>query len=47
LAQDLFPKIDFRTLAATFCFYTPIYRDLLLWGGAVVFVAFPFGVDRG
>lgn len=31
----LFPGINYRTLAATFCFYIPIYRDILLWGGVV------------
>eukprot|EP00047_Mylnosiga_fluctuans_P014017 m.34734 g.34734 ORF g.34734 m.34734 type:complete len:371 (+) comp5256_c0_seq2:440-1552(+) len=33
--QAMFPKIHFRTLAATFCFYIPIYRDILLWTGVV------------
>ncbi|EGD74554.1 hypothetical protein PTSG_05918 [Salpingoeca rosetta] len=33
--KKLFPGIDFRTLAATFCFYVPVYRDILLWGGVV------------
>jgi hypothetical protein len=31
--QGLFPGVHFRTLAATFCFYIPLYRDLLLHGG--------------
>eukprot|EP00049_Salpingoeca_infusionum_P018162 m.356001 g.356001 ORF g.356001 m.356001 type:complete len:348 (+) comp17413_c0_seq1:211-1254(+) len=31
----LFPGINFRTLAATFCFYIPGYREALLWGGVV------------
>lgn len=31
----LFPGINFRVLAATFAFYIPIYRDILLWGGVV------------
>eukprot|EP00730_Choanoeca_flexa_P013449 TRINITY_DN5331_c0_g1_i2.p1 TRINITY_DN5331_c0_g1~~TRINITY_DN5331_c0_g1_i2.p1 ORF type:complete len:324 (+),score=39.78 TRINITY_DN5331_c0_g1_i2:61-972(+) len=33
--KQLFPNLEYRTLAATFCFYVPIYRDLLLWGGVV------------
>lgn len=33
--QDLFPGIDFRVLAASFCFFIPGYRDLLLWSGFV------------
>jgi len=33
--SELFPGIDFRVLAATFCFYIPGYRDLLLFGGVV------------
>lgn len=33
--QGSFPGINFRVLAATFCFYIPIYRDILLWGGVV------------
>ena len=35
-AQKLFPGIDFRTLAATFVFYIPGYRDLMLFGGCHV-----------
>jgi 2-acylglycerol O-acyltransferase 2 len=31
--QKLFPGVNFRTLAATFCFYMPVYRELLLYGG--------------
>jgi 2-acylglycerol O-acyltransferase 2 len=27
---ELFPGIDFRVVCATFCFYIPIYRELLL-----------------
>lgn len=34
LCQKLFPGINFRTLAATFVFYVPLYRDLMLLGGA-------------
>eukprot|EP00053_Salpingoeca_punica_P010704 m.95964 g.95964 ORF g.95964 m.95964 type:complete len:343 (-) comp15472_c3_seq4:250-1278(-) len=33
--SEMFPGVQFRTLAATFCFYVPIYRDILLWGGVV------------
>eukprot|EP00056_Hartaetosiga_gracilis_P003002 m.58795 g.58795 ORF g.58795 m.58795 type:complete len:365 (-) comp11285_c0_seq3:43-1137(-) len=33
--KKLFPGINFRTLAATFAFYIPGYRDVLLWGGVV------------
>ncbi len=33
----LFPGVDFRTLAATFCFYVPLYRELLLWAGGDFF----------
>ena len=32
--QSLFPKLHYRAIAATFTFYLPIYRDLLLLGGA-------------
>lgn len=32
---SLFPGINFRALAATFCFYLPGYRELLLAGGVV------------
>ncbi|KJE94068.1 2-acylglycerol O-acyltransferase 2-A [Capsaspora owczarzaki ATCC 30864] len=32
---DLFPGVDYRVLAATFCFYLPLYRDLLLASGVV------------
>jgi hypothetical protein len=31
----IFVGVDFRVLAATFCFYIPFYRDLLLYGGVV------------
>jgi hypothetical protein len=31
----MFPQINFRVLAATFCFYVPIYRDMLMYGGVV------------
>eukprot|EP00037_Helgoeca_nana_P037789 m.17719 g.17719 ORF g.17719 m.17719 type:complete len:350 (+) comp9407_c0_seq1:91-1140(+) len=31
----LFPGINLRTLAATFCFYIPGYREVLLGGGVV------------
>jgi len=31
----LFPGINIRTLAATFCFYIPGYREMLLSGGVV------------
>ncbi|EDQ88945.1 uncharacterized protein MONBRDRAFT_25681 [Monosiga brevicollis MX1] len=33
--KELFPHLKYRTLAATFCFYTPLYRDMLLFGGVV------------
>jgi hypothetical protein len=33
--QSLFPGIQFRALVATFCFYLPVYRELLLSGGVV------------
>merc|ERR1711935_797420 len=33
--KTLFPGIEFRVLAATFCFYIPIYRDILMLGGVV------------
>jgi 2-acylglycerol O-acyltransferase 2 len=29
------PHLDVRTIAATFCFYTPIYRDILLFSGVL------------
>lgn len=32
---EAFPFVNFRTLAATFCFYIPLYRDMLLYGGVV------------
>ena len=32
---QLFEGIDFRTLSASFCFYVPLYRDLLLAGGVI------------
>lgn len=31
--QSLFPHLDVRFLAASFCFNTPIYRDLMLYSG--------------
>eukprot|EP00038_Savillea_parva_P017076 m.18995 g.18995 ORF g.18995 m.18995 type:complete len:350 (+) comp3649_c0_seq2:15-1064(+) len=31
----LFPGVNIRTLAATFCFYLPGYREILLSGGVV------------
>lgn len=33
--KELFPGVEYRVLAATFCFYVPFYRDLLLFGGVV------------
>eukprot|EP00041_Stephanoeca_diplocostata_P014722 m.276995 g.276995 ORF g.276995 m.276995 type:complete len:353 (+) comp19778_c0_seq5:144-1202(+) len=33
--KNLFPGIELRTLAATFCFYIPGYREILLAGGVV------------
>eukprot|EP01135_Chromosphaera_perkinsii_P000551 Nk52_evm13s123 gene=Nk52_evmTU13s123 len=33
--HDLFPGIDFRFLAATFCFYIPLYRDVFMYLGVV------------
>merc|ERR1719272_1045300 len=33
--KNMFPGINLRTLAATFCFYIPLYRELLLGGGVV------------
>ena len=33
--HSLFPGINFRALVATFCFYLPVYRELLLAGGVV------------
>ena len=32
---DMFPGIEFRTLAATFCFYIPVYRDIFMALGVV------------
>lgn len=31
--DDLFPGVERRTLAASFAFYIPFYRDLLLGAG--------------
>jgi len=31
--KQVLPKVDVRCLAASFCFYIPLYRDLLLAGG--------------
>ena len=33
--DQLFPSLSFRTLAATFCFYIPGYRELCLYAGVV------------
>lgn len=33
--SSLFPGIQFRFLAASFCFYCPIYRDVLLGCGVI------------
>lgn len=33
--DSLFPGLSFRTLAATFCFYVPVYRELCLYAGIV------------
>lgn len=33
--SKLFPSVDFRILAASFCFYAPIYRDFLLSCGVI------------
>eukprot|EP00939_MAST-03C_sp_MAST-3C-sp1_P000378 g378.t1 len=33
--DSLFPGLHFRTLAATFCFYIPLYRELCLYAGIV------------
>ena len=35
LFERAYPGVDFRVLAATFCYYIPIYRDILLFGGAI------------
>ena len=34
-AQELLKGLKLRTLAASFCFYLPGYRDLLLAGGVM------------
>eukprot|EP00756_Hemistasia_phaeocysticola_P022067 Hpha_TRINITY_DN15810_c2_g5::TRINITY_DN15810_c2_g5_i1::g.191357::m.191357/K14457/MOGAT2, MGAT2; 2-acylglycerol O-acyltransferase 2 len=33
--SDPLPGIKIRTLAASFCFYVPLYRDLILSGGVI------------
>ena len=33
--DKIFPGLSFRTLAATFCFYVPGYRELCLYAGVV------------
>jgi hypothetical protein len=35
LFSSLFPEIETRVLAATFCFLVPGYRDILLASGVV------------
>jgi 2-acylglycerol O-acyltransferase 2 len=33
--KALFPTIPFRVLVASFCFYMPVYREILLASGAI------------